>query len=111
MGPFGEMSTGSIIRRTATAIRLAIADLPDVYAVYGFGSYFRAKQHNDIDLLAVACSGCPDSLALFYEVRRRLEVIEGPIDLTLLTYTEFLRKPLREHDSLTEIYVKPFAGS
>jgi predicted nucleotidyltransferase len=89
------------------AIRSAIVDLPDVHAVYGFGSYFRNEPHNDIDLLVVACPGCPDTLALFYEVRRRLYAVEGPIDLTFLTYGEFLKQPLIEHDSLTEIYMRP----
>jgi predicted nucleotidyltransferase len=108
MALFGEMITGTTIRKTVTAIQSALADLPDVYAVYGFGSYFRDERHNDIDLLVIACPGCLDSLALFYEVRKRLYILEGPIDITLLTYGEFLGRPLMEHDSLTEIHKKPW---
>lgn len=91
----------------ATAIRSAIADLPDVQAAYGFGSFFRGEAGcRDIDVVVMAASHCEDTLALFYLVRRRLEAIGDLFDLTLLTHEEFQRQPLLEHGSLTEVYVR-----
>ena len=90
-----------------TEIRSAIADLPDVHSVYGFVSCFRCEAtYRDIDLLVVASFNCGNTLVLYYQVRERLAVIGGLFDLTVLTYEEFQRKPLLEHDSLTEIYAK-----
>lgn len=101
------MSIGLTINEIGTAIRSAIADLPDVEAAYGFGSFFRGEAGcRDIDVVVVAVSHCEDTLALFYLVRRRLEAIGDLFDLTLLTYEEFQRKPLLEHDSLTEVYLR-----
>ena len=100
------MSIGITINEIKTAIRLAIADLPEVNAAYGFGSFFRGEAvYGDIDVLVVASPHCGDTLILYYLVRKRLKAIGDLFDLTLLTYGEFQRKPLLEHDSLTEVYV------
>jgi predicted nucleotidyltransferase len=89
-----------------TEIQSITAELHDIYGVYGFGSFFRGDQYNDIDILIVASPVCRDTLSLFYLAKERLQKADKSldIDITLLTYTEFLAKPLLEIDSLTEIY-------
>jgi predicted nucleotidyltransferase len=89
-----------------TEIQSITAKLHDIYGVYGFGSFFRGDQYNDIDILIVASPVCEDTLSLFYLLKERLEEIDKSIDIDiiLLTYSEFLTKPLLEMDSLTEIY-------
>jgi predicted nucleotidyltransferase len=88
-------------------IQSITAKLHNIYGVYGFGSFFRGDQYNDIDVLIVATPACGDTLSLFYLVKERLQKIDQSldIDITLLTYSEFLTKPLFEIDSLTEIYI------
>jgi predicted nucleotidyltransferase len=88
-------------------IQFITAELRDIYGVYGFGSFFRGDQYNDIDILIVASPICEDTLSLFYLAKERLQEIDQSIDIdiTLLTYSEFLAKPLLEMDSLTEIYI------
>ncbi len=103
----GVMTIGLTINEIQTAIRSAIVDLPDVTAVYGFGSFFRGEAaYRDIDVLVVVSPYCEDTLTLYYMVRQRLQAIGDLLDLTLLTYEEFQRKPLLEHDSLTEVYAR-----
>ena len=90
-----------------TETQAITAEVHDIYGVYGFGSFFRGDQYNDIDILIVASSVCKDTLSLFYLLKERLEEIIDEsinIDIILLTYSEFLTKPLLEMDSLTEIY-------
>ena len=90
-----------------TETQAITAEVHDIYGVYGFGSFFRGDQYNDIDILIVASSVCKDTLSLFYLLKERLEEIIDEsinIDIILLTYCEFLTKPLLEMDSLTEIY-------
>lgn len=89
-----------------TEIRSITAELHDIYGVYGFGSFFQGELYNDIDVLIVASPVCRDTLSLFYSAKERLQKIDQSldIDITLLTYSEFLAKPLLEIDSLTEIY-------
>ena len=85
-------------------IRSTIAGLPNIYGVFGFGSYFRGEPHNDIDILVVSSPYCRNTLELFYQVKEGLGRVDDSIDLTLLTYREFIEKPLIEHDQLIEIY-------
>lgn len=90
-----------------TEIQSITAELHDIYGVYGFGSFFRsAARYNDLDILIVASPVCEDTLSLFYLAKERLQEIDKSIDIdiTLLTYSEFLTQPLLEMDSLTEIY-------
>jgi predicted nucleotidyltransferase len=90
-----------------TEIQSITAELHDIYGVYGFGSFFRGNQYSDIDILIVASPICGDTLSLFYLVKERLQKIDQSIniDITLLTYSEFLTRPLFEIDSLTEIHI------
>jgi predicted nucleotidyltransferase len=94
-------------------IQFITATLRDIYGVYGFGSFFRGDQYNDIDILIVASPVCEDTLSLFYLAKERLQEIDQSvdIDITLLTYSEFLTKPLLEMDSLTEIYIASRVGN
>jgi predicted nucleotidyltransferase len=89
------------------AIQSITSKSHNIYGVYGFGSFFRDDQYNDVDILIVASPECRDTLSLFYSVREQLQIVDENlnIDLTLLTYSEFLTKPLLESNSLTEIYV------
>jgi predicted nucleotidyltransferase len=100
------MNSGHIIKKIKKEIQSITAELHDIYGVYGFGSFFRSDRYNDIDILIVASPVCEDTLSLFYLAKERLQEIDQSIDIdiTLLTYSEFLTKPLLEMDSLTEIY-------
>ena len=89
------------------AIRSTIISLPDVYGVYGFGSFFRSEIFNDVDLLIVLSDSCDDLLKAFYSVRHALEQLSSQLslkfDLTFLTQRECLERPLREMDLLVPI--------
>jgi predicted nucleotidyltransferase len=87
-------------------IQSVTTELHDIYGVYGFGSFFRGDLYNDIDILIVASPSCEDTLSLFYLIKNKLQKVVPSlyIDITLLTYSEFLTKPLLEMDTLAEIY-------
>lgn len=82
----------------------------DLYGVFGFGSFFRSDEYNDIDILLVSMPDANSPLDTYLEAKRSLDMlsnkIEVQIDITFLTYSEFLSKPLLEHDNLYEVLCK-----
>jgi predicted nucleotidyltransferase len=92
------------------AIRSTVTAQLDIWAVFGFGSFYRGQPFNDIDLLVVASPCCSTYLEAYYEVRKSfaaaLQWLEAPIDITFLTYSEFGEAPLLEMDHLKPIYVR-----
>jgi predicted nucleotidyltransferase len=82
----------------------------DIDAVYGFGSFFRSTQYQDVDLLIVASPNCNNTLLVYYILRARLlelgEQLAVHFDITFLTYREYMERPLREMNVLV-----PLAGS
>lgn len=75
--------------------------------MYGFGSFFRGTAYNDIDILLVSKASSPSPLNDYYLAKSELELLSErigvEIDITFLTYSEFLGKPLLEMDKLTTI--------
>lgn len=94
-------------KKIKTEIKSRLQDRPELFGVFGFGSFFRSKIFNDVDLLVVVNDTCEFPLKEFYEVKEILDEIglkfDLPIDITYLSYTEYARKPLRESDCLVPI--------
>lgn len=91
-------------------IQAIFTEQPDIYGVYGFGSFFRREKYKDIDLLLVATERCKSALEVFYQTKKVLDSLSSKlgveIDITFLTYAEYLGKPLMESDNLTILYEK-----
>src|ERR1051325_6867186 len=66
----GKMSTGITSKKIAMAIRSTVTAQLDIWAVFGFGSFYRGQPFNDIDLLVVASPCCSTYLEAYYEVRK-----------------------------------------
>ena len=94
-------------KKIKTEIHSRLQDRHELYGVFGFGSFFRSKNFNDVDILVVVKDSCEFPLKEFYEVKKVLNEIgtnfDIPIDITYLSFTEYARKPLRESDSLVPI--------
>lgn len=86
---------------------MRLQDRPDLFGVFGFGSFFRSDSYNDVDILIVFNNNCNLPLQEFYIVKNLLSKIEVEydilIDITYLSYTEYARKPLLESDFLIDI--------
>lgn len=111
---FGAVSFGLTIEKIRTEIQLITSSRRDLEAVFGFGSFFRAEQYNDIDLLAVAVPQCESGLQTYYEVNTALINVgirlRVRFDITFLTYNEFLEGPLLEMHSLTPLYFRDISA-
>ena len=75
-----------------------------VLSVWGFGSFFRGERHHDIDVLVVVAVPQDRLLDTAREVRAALTEIEHtiglPIDVLILTESEFESRPLRNMGEL-----------
>jgi len=90
-------------------IRCIFAEQTEVYAVFGFGSYFRREQpYRDIDVLVVLKPDRDQILPTFCRVKSDLEQMGKrmavSLDLTFLKFEEFADRPLRDMDSLVDIF-------
>ncbi len=101
------MNTGTIRRKIKTEIRSRLQNRLEIFGIFGFGSFFRCDNFNDVDVLVVVNDDCEYPLKFFYDVKNVLDeiglIFGVPIDITYLSYTEYSRKPLRESDSLVPI--------
>jgi predicted nucleotidyltransferase len=90
-----------------TEIRPIFTDRPEVFAIYGFGSFFRGESYRDIDLLVVLECEHQQVLDVFSAIRTEFILLgtrlKVQFDLTVLTKEEFAGKPLRDMDSLKVI--------
>ena len=104
------MNTGITKSQIEAQLRELMRGLKDVDALYGFGSFFRASEYNDIDLVVVISCCRHEQLRIYEEIIK----ICGPLakriglrfDITPLTQSEFAEEPLREMKSLIPIYIK-----
>lgn len=92
------------------AIRSTISPRVNVTAAFGFGSFFRAEQYNDVDVLLVVDTNIDELLQItkalrsdFQSLGRSLDII---FDLKIFTSGEFLGRPLQDMASLYPIYVR-----
>lgn len=88
-------------------IQYTIICQPNIVAAYGFGSFFRHEQYNDIDILLVLKGNRLDLLDTYYSVKHSLKeallLYKIEPDIICFTEREFNEKPLREMDHLTPI--------
>ncbi|WP_407701663.1 hypothetical protein [Thiomicrorhabdus heinhorstiae] len=104
---FGKMNAGITIKEIVTAIQSTLREHPNLHGVYGFGSFFRCSEFNDIDLLFVSSRSSLNPLDDYYSVKSLMSSLsiefDIPIDITFLTHAEFEKKPLLESDILVPI--------
>lgn len=88
-------------------IRTTLLGQSNLCCVHGFGSFFRGTAYDDIDILLVSKASSLSPLDDYYAAKSVLESLSEKIcieiDITFLTYSEFLDKPLLEMDRLTTI--------
>ncbi len=74
-------------------------DLPDLLAVYGFGSFFRGSHSRDCDILVVVSDDHRDLGTLHATISHEFRSLGHRVgilfDVTILTAREHRRKPLR----------------
>lgn len=85
-------------------IRSILQEHPEIEEVYGFGSFFRKKPFNDIDLLFVFCCDEASLLVACKEIRTLISDASRKLDITLhllmLTERELNEAPLRDMHEL-----------
>jgi predicted nucleotidyltransferase len=83
----------------------------DIAGIYGFGSFFRSHDYNDVDLLVIATRDCENSLATYYRLQDSLAILGAKFgvhfDMTFLTSREYHEAPLREKHRLVPLFVTP----
>ncbi len=103
------MNTGIIKSEMIKEIRSGFTGKSNIYGVFGFGSFFRSEQYDDVDVLVVAKDGLKDGIKEYDESQAVLDEVGKknnlPIEMIFLTFEEYESKPLREMDSLTKIYI------
>lgn len=74
------------------------------------GSFFRGHQYNDVDFVAVVESDNESLLNVGERIRRSLAEIEqelgAPVDVLILTTSEFQQQPLRDMSTLVPVYFR-----
>jgi hypothetical protein len=75
--------------------------------VFGFGSFFRSNQGEDVDLLLVLNNGVTDPGTRHVDLSVVFKMLGDALgvtfDLTILLQSEFEQKLLVEHDSLVDL--------
>lgn len=101
------MTTGITISEIKKEIRAIFTGQGDIHSVFGFGSYFRGEPYEDVDVLFVLKSTCESLLPVYYSLQADMLLLGSRwnilIDLTVLTFDEFLARPLRDMDSLINL--------
>jgi predicted nucleotidyltransferase len=103
---YGAMITGTTSRKIKTEIRSALSN-DDIVSIYGFGSFFRNEEYNDVDIIAVTSSPIEKLLDVHRkscaDLGRIQQMFGIKIDFTLLTESEFKNAPLRDRHELIEL--------
>lgn len=104
------MNTGITKSQIEAQLRDLMRDLKNVDALYGFGSFFRSTEYNDIDLVVVISCSRHEQVRTYEEITEACAPFSRRIgvrfDITPLTRSEFAEEPLREMKSLVPIYIK-----
>jgi predicted nucleotidyltransferase len=76
----------------------------EIVGIWGFGSFFRSNNFNDVDILVIVECKNVELLnvtkIIFQTVARELRC---SLDVTILTQREFEEQPLREMDQLVHL--------
>lgn len=103
---YGAMIIGTTSRRIKTEIRCALSN-DDIVAIYGFGSFFRNEEYNDVDIIAVTSAPVEELLNVHrmccVDLGRVQEMLGIKVDFTLLTSEEFKDVPLRDRHELVQL--------
>jgi hypothetical protein len=104
------MNTGITKSQIEAQLRDLMRGLKNVDALYGFGSFFRSAEYNDIDLVVVISCSRHEQVRIYEEIIDACGPLSKRIglrfDITPLTPSEFAEEPLREMKSLVPIYIK-----
>jgi predicted nucleotidyltransferase len=104
MAHYSEEISGTIIEKIRTEIQSIQRELCEVSHVYGFGSFFRGEDFDDIDVLFVVTGGEETLLNTSRAIRRKMaelsKALGYTIDTLVLTKREMAEKPLRDMSSL-----------
>jgi hypothetical protein len=91
-----------------TAIRSIHAVIPDIVAIFGFGSFFRGMPYHDCDILVVIGDDTGDLGHIHFKICHWFQNLGNEIgiifDVCILTEREHYTKPLREHNNLFQIF-------
>ena len=108
MALFIEKISGPIIEKIRTEIQSIQQELHEVSQVYGFGSFFRGEDFNDIDLVFVVSGSGGTLLDTSRAIRKRMAVLSlrlgYKVDLLVLTDREMAEEPLRDMSSLRPFF-------
>lgn len=92
------------------AIRCTISRRVNVTSAFGFGSFFREEQYDDVDVLLVVDTSIDNLLQITKVLRSDFQSLGISLgikfDLKIFTSSEFLGGPLRDMASLYSIYVR-----
>jgi len=101
------MNSGAITEKIRTEIRSIQRRLPEICGVFGFGSFFRAETHNDIDILFVVDCDRTSLLSTTKSIRAEAKnlslALNQSIDPLILTKREFEEQPLRDMSELQDL--------
>jgi predicted nucleotidyltransferase len=93
--------------RIRSTIASNLQRFPSITSAWGFGSFFRGGEHQDIDILVVVAVPHERLLDTSRKIRASLfqvqRTIDVPIDLLVLTEAEFESRPLRDMHELVPI--------
>jgi predicted nucleotidyltransferase len=100
------MTTGTTLKKIKTEIHSALSN-DDIISIFGFGSFFRNEEYNDIDIIAVTSSPVDKLLDVHRkccaDLGRVQQMFGIKVDFTLLTEGEFKDAPLLDHHKLIEL--------
>lgn len=100
------MTIGTTSKRIKTELLFALSN-EDIIGIYGFGSFFRNKEYNDVDIIAVTSAPVEKLLGVHRkccaDLGRFQQIFGIKVDFTLLTTDEFKDVPLRDRHELIEL--------
>lgn len=109
MALYIDKISGPIIEKMRTEIQSIRQERHEVSQVYGFGSFFRGEDFNDIDLLFVISGSEERLLDTSRAIRHRMAALSKKLGCTIdplvLTEREMAEEPLRDMSSLSPFFI------
>jgi predicted nucleotidyltransferase len=79
----------------------------EIVGIWGFGSFFRSNNFNDVDILVIVECKNVELLNVTKIIRANFQTVARELrcslDVTILTQREFEEQPLREMDQLVHL--------